>query len=84
MTNTADYVRVKYDLTKRFANKIPSVEIKAIQEGHSVLHEYLAIFPNTTIAEFANTIDADEMAHNELSHLEPDVMAHNKLSHLVL
>ena len=23
--------------------------------------------PNTTIAEFANTVDPDEMAHNELS-----------------
>ena len=26
--------------------------------------------PNTTIAEFANTVDPDEMAHNELSHLD--------------
>ena len=26
--------------------------------------------PNTTIAEFANTADADETAHNELSHLD--------------
>ena len=25
--------------------------------------------PNTTIAEFANTVDPDETAHNELSHL---------------
>ena len=24
--------------------------------------------PNTTIAEFANTVDPDEMAHNEPSH----------------
>ena len=27
--------------------------------------------PNTTIAAFANTVDPDEMAHNELSH--PDL-----------
>ena len=26
--------------------------------------------PNTTIAEFANTVDTDEMAHNELFHLD--------------
>ena len=26
--------------------------------------------PNTTIAEFANTVDPDEMAHNEPSHLD--------------
>ena len=26
--------------------------------------------PNTTIADFANTLDPDEMAHNELSHLD--------------
>ena len=26
--------------------------------------------PNTTIAEFTNTVDPDEMAHNELSHLD--------------
>ena len=25
--------------------------------------------PNTTLAEFANTVDPDETAHNELSHL---------------
>ena len=24
----------------------------------------------TTIAEFANTVDLDEVAHNELSHLD--------------
>ena len=28
------------------------------------------IAPNTTIAEFANTADPDETAHNELSHLD--------------
>ena len=27
--------------------------------------------PNTTIAAFANTVDPDEMAHDELSH--PDL-----------
>ena len=26
--------------------------------------------PNTTIAEFANTVDPDETAHNEPSHLD--------------
>ena len=26
--------------------------------------------PNTTKAEFANTVDPDETAHNELSHLD--------------
>ena len=26
--------------------------------------------PNTTIAEFANSVDPDEYAHNELSHLD--------------
>ena len=26
--------------------------------------------PNTTIDEFANTVESDEMAHNEQSHLE--------------
>ena len=26
--------------------------------------------PNTTIAEFANTVDLDETAHNEPSHLD--------------
>ena len=26
--------------------------------------------PNITIAEFANTVDSDEMAHNEASHLD--------------
>ena len=26
--------------------------------------------PNTTIAEFENTADPDEMAHNEPSHLD--------------
>ena len=26
--------------------------------------------PNTTLAEFANTVDPDEMAHNEPSHLD--------------
>ena len=26
--------------------------------------------PNTTIAEFANTVDPDEKAHNEPSHLD--------------
>ena len=26
--------------------------------------------PNTTITEFANTVDPDETAHNELSHLD--------------
>ena len=26
--------------------------------------------PNTIIAEFANTVAQDEMAHNELSHLD--------------
>ena len=26
--------------------------------------------PNTKISEFANTADPDEMAHNELSHLD--------------
>ena len=26
--------------------------------------------PNTTIAVFANTVDPDEMAHNEPSHLD--------------
>ena len=26
--------------------------------------------PNTLIAEFANTVDPDEMAHNEPSHLD--------------
>ena len=26
--------------------------------------------PNTTIAEFANTVDTDETALNELSHLD--------------
>ena len=26
--------------------------------------------PNTTIAECANTVDPDEMAHNEQSHLD--------------
>ena len=26
--------------------------------------------PNTTIAEFANTVDPDETAHNERSHLD--------------
>ena len=26
--------------------------------------------PNTTIAEFANLVDPDEMAHDELSHLD--------------
>ena len=26
--------------------------------------------PNTTIAEFANTADSDETAHNEPSHLD--------------
>ena len=27
--------------------------------------------PNTTKAEFANTVDPDEMAHHESSHLDP-------------
>ena len=26
--------------------------------------------PNTTTADFANTVDPDETAHNELSHLD--------------
>ena len=26
--------------------------------------------PNTTIAEFANTVEPDEAAHNEPSHLD--------------
>ena len=26
--------------------------------------------PNTTKAEFANSVDPDEMAHNEVSHLD--------------
>ena len=26
--------------------------------------------PNTTIDEFANTVDPDEMAHNDWSHLD--------------
>ena len=27
--------------------------------------------PNTTTAEYENTVDLDEMAHDEQSHLEP-------------
>ena len=30
--------------------------------------------PNTTIAEFANTVDPDEMAHYEPSHLDPQCL----------
>ena len=30
--------------------------------------------PNTTIAEFANTVDPDEKAHNEPSHLNPQCL----------
>ena len=30
--------------------------------------------PNTTIDEFANTVDPDETAHNEPSHLDPQCL----------
>ena len=30
--------------------------------------------PHTTIAEFANTVDPDEISHNELSHLDPQCL----------
>ena len=42
----------------------------------SVLLTYTQIYflagkaPNTTIADFANTVDPDETAHNEPSHLD--------------
>ena len=35
-----------------------------MEKNRILIHEA----PNTTIAEFANTVDPDETAHNELSH----------------
>ena len=41
---------------------------------HSVCQDMLIYLtrktPNATIAEFANTVDPDETAHNEPSHLD--------------
>ena len=33
--------------------------------------------PNTTIAEFANTADPDETAHNEPSHLDLQCLSYS-------
>ena len=33
--------------------------------------------PNTTIAEFANTVDPDETAHNEPSHLDLQCLSYS-------
>ena len=38
--------------------------------GNVYLHPTLHPAPNTTKAELANTVDPDEMAHIELSHLD--------------
>ena len=45
--------------------------MKAPCQGAYEYHQFFLIpkAPNTTIADFANTVDPDETAHNEPSHL---------------
>ena len=48
-----------------------SKNLNMITLASSCLSRFLALkASNTTIAEFANTADPDEMAHNEPSHLD--------------
>ena len=45
--------------------------------GHCLLFTFDIVIhkaPNTTTAEFANTVDPDETAHNEPSHLDPQCL----------
>ena len=53
--NVVDFKQPVPDLLPSFFRCLAIITLKA---------------PNTTIAEFANTADPDETAHNEPSHLD--------------
>ena len=71
-----DITHVQYTYTKLFTGRISELGLHSLQSYGCVritswiTHVYRITHkaPNTTIAEFANTVDQDEAAHNELSY----------------